>query len=356
MAVADSMAGFLTALAERFTTFADVECGDYAPLYDRIARGIAGDAGLLALAAHARAGQQAPNLLLAAAHSLLLRDSAPPLAAFYPSIAGDAVRTDDPFPAFREFCLDRREEMAQLMTTRLVQTNEVQRCAFLLSAFSLIAARAGGRPLALIEVGASAGLNLLFDRYGYSYSNGQRAGDPASPVQLHTEIRGGAPLPLAETVPRVTFRAGIDLNPIAADNADEAQWLRALVWPEHRQRAARLDAALALARQRLPLLVAGDALEVLPGLAASAPPGAVLCVFHSNTLGHFPAEARARFMALLPELARHRPLFWLWFEGPRDPLMPLRLRDFVTRAGDEERLAFCHEHGAWVEWLAPTEA
>lgn len=351
--MADYTPEALAALAQRFITFADVECGDYAPFYDRLARGIAGDADLLALAAHARRGQQPPNLLLAAVHYLVLRGTQHPLAAFYPSSAANTTRTDDPFPAFRDFCVIHAEAITALVAERLVQTNEVQRCGFLLPAFRRIAERAGGRPLALIEVGASAGLNLLFDRYAYDYGNGVRAGDPAAPVQIHTEVRGSVSVPVAGPMPKIGFRAGIDLHPIPADNPDEVLWLRALVWPEHGDRAARLEAALTTARQRPPLLIAGDALEVLPGLVASVPPGMAVCVFHSNTLAHFPKEARARFLELVPSMARVRPLFWLWFEGPRDPLPVLRLRDYVTQTGaEEERLAYAHEHGAWVEWLA----
>lgn len=349
--MADTAADTLTTLARRFITFADVECGDYAPLYDRLARGIAGDADLLAIAAHTRAGQQPPNLLLAAVHYLLLKGAAHPLAAFYPSIARDAAHTGDPLPAFRDFCLTHRDEITSLVSERLVQTNEVQRCAFLLPAFNLIAARAGGRPLALIEVGASAGLNLLFDRYGYDYGDGLTAGDAAAPVRLRGEVRGSGRLPVAREMPPVAFRAGIDLHPIRMDDADAVLWLRALVWPEQRGRAARLDAALTVAGQRPPLLIAGDALEVLPGLAASVPPGTALCLFHTNTLAHFPAEARARFLDLVPQVARRRPLFWLWFEGPPDPRPVLRLRDYVAGTGQEERLAYAHLHGEWVEWL-----
>ena len=72
---------------------------------------------------------------------------------------------------------------------------------------------------------------------------------------------------------------------------------------------------------------------MLPDAVARAPRDAALCVFHSNTLAHFPEEARTRFLDLLPAIARVRPLFWLWFEGPRDPLPVLRLRDYVTQSG-----------------------
>src|SRR5262245_55878285 len=160
----------LEALSQRFVRFADQECGAYAPLYDRLARGIADDPELLTIAAHTRSGQQAPLLLLAAVHSLLLSGANHALSAFYPCVThGAAVPPGDPLPAFRAFCRDYRDALLELVSTGLVQTNEPRRCTVLLPAFAAVAHLAGGRPLALIEVGASAGLNLLFDRYGYDY-------------------------------------------------------------------------------------------------------------------------------------------------------------------------------------------
>lgn len=156
----------LAALAQRFVRFADQECRDYAPLYDRLARGIARDPELLTLAAHARSGQQAPLLLLAAVHALLLGGADHALGTFYPSVVPRAaVPSEDVMPAFRAFCRDYHHALRALVCTGLVQTNEPRRCTVLLPAFATVARLAGDRPLALIEVGASAGLNLLFDRY-----------------------------------------------------------------------------------------------------------------------------------------------------------------------------------------------
>ena len=172
----------LEALAQRFVRFADQECGAYAPLYDRLARGIAADPELLTIAARARSGQQVPLLLLAAVHSLLLGGVNHALGAFYPSITRHtAIPPGDPLPAFRAFCLDHRDVLLELVSTRLVQTNEPRRCTMLLPAFATVARLAAGRPLALIEVGASAGLHLLFDHYGYNYGSGRSAGAPDAP-------------------------------------------------------------------------------------------------------------------------------------------------------------------------------
>lgn len=347
----------LEALAQRFVRFADQECGAYAPLYDRLARGIAGDPELLSIAAHTRSGQQAPLLLLAAVHSLLLGGSDHALGAFYPSVTQRAaVPPGDPMPAFRAFCRDHRDALLELVSTRLVQTNEPRRCTVLLPAFTTVARLAGGRPLALIEVGASAGLNLLFDRYGYDYGEGRFAGDPSAPVRFACALQGAMLPPIHAGLPQVTTRIGIDLHPVQADTPQAMRWLRALVWPEHPERATLLLQVLAIAQREPPTLVTGDALTVLPQAVAAAPADATLCVFHTATLAHFPPEARERFRALIAELARQRDLFWLSSEGIG--LGERRRFEYVTiltafQHGRqvERRLAYNHQHGAWLEWL-----
>jgi hypothetical protein len=344
----------LEALAQRFMRFAEQECGDYAPFYAHLTRCIAHDAELLAIAAHTRSGQQAPNLLLAAVHDLLLRGADHALAAFYPSVAPlPAVPPGDPLPGLRAFCQDHRAALIDLVSTRLVQTNEPQRCTVLLPAFATVARLAGGRPLALIEVGASAGLNLLFDRYGYDYGAGQSAGDLQSPIRFTCTLRGKVRPPIPVHMPPVAARVGLDLHPIHATDPEAMRWLRALVWPEHPARAARFEQVLALAQHEPPPLIAGDALTILPQAVAHAPWDAVLCVFHAATLAHFPPEARARFRALIAELARQRDLFWLSSEGSANSgqrgLYLTLLTAFQHGRRVERQLAYSHPHGAWLE-------
>jgi hypothetical protein len=278
------------ALAQRFVRFATQECGAYAPLYDRLARGIAGDPELLTIAAHTRSGQQAPLLLLAAVHYLLLGGTDHALGAFYPSVTSSAaVSPGDPLPAFR-------------------------------------------------------------------YGAGRFAGDPGAPVRFTCTLHGAMLPPIHAGLPQVTSRVGIDLHPIQANDLQAMRWLRALVWPEHPERAALLQQVLAVAQREPPTLVAGDALTVLPQAVAAAPADAALCVFHTATLAHFPPEARERFRALIVDLARKRDLFWLSSEGIG--LGERRRFEYVTiltafQHGRqvERRLAYNHQHGAWLEWL-----
>ncbi len=123
-------------LAAAFRHFAVRRCGGYAPLYARLGAGVAEDRELLAIAANAAPGQSPPDLMLAVVHYLLAREPGHPLARFYPTLTA-APATGDASGPFRAFCLDRREELTRLISTRRVQTNEVRRCCYLLPAVML---------------------------------------------------------------------------------------------------------------------------------------------------------------------------------------------------------------------------
>ncbi len=338
-------------LRERILAAVERDFVGVSPLYARLAAGIADDPALLALAALARRGQPLAILFLGAVHYLIRQQPDHPLAAFYPDLAGDTLTAGDPFPPFRTFCLDHQETLIDLLATRRVQTNEVQRCACLLPAFGLVADRGAGQPLALAEVGASAGLNLLWDRYGYRYSDGTQVGDPAGPVQLACTLRGDGHPPLPAMFPAVASRVGLDINPVDLRDPDAVRWLRAMIWPEQIDRAALLDQASAAALADPPPLLAGDALALLPEVFAAIPPDTTLCVWHSYALNQFPPEARDQFVALLAAESARRPVYHIWMEGFPGDRTHIRL--FVYRAGErtEEILAYCSPHGYWLEWL-----
>jgi hypothetical protein len=341
------------AIIQRFLHFARHTQEQGSPLYARLSTAIASDPDLLALAAHAHKGQPVPNLLFAATHFLLLIGVRHPLAAFYTDVAEAAPPAGaDPYPAFRAFCLEQHEAIVQLLETRLVQVNEVARCACLFPAFGLVAAREADRPLAVIEIGASAGLNLLWDRYGYDYGTGQLYGAVASPVQIVCPLRSELPPPLPAVSPRIAWRLGLDLNPIDVRDERATLWLCALVWPEHRDRLARLRSAIALARQDPPRLLAGDALALLPQMLPAAPPDAALCVWHSFTVNQFTREGRAQLAALLSEYAARarRPLYRISMEHHNGDNPLLVLITYEAGGASERILAECEGHGEWLAW------
>ena len=330
-------------VAERFRRFAAVEC-DRSPLYRRLAEGIAQDAELVALAGRTQPSPPIPNMLLAAAHDLLLAGLDHPLARFYPSLTPEAV-SGDPLPAFRDLCLGHAGAITERLASRRVQTNEVARCACLLPALALAGS---DRPLGLIDVGASAGLHLLWDLYAYEYSDGRRFGPMESRVRLRCELRGPGGPPLPDGVP-VATRLGVDIHPVDVRDPDAARWLLALIWPDQPERAARLRAAMEAVAAHPPRLEAGNALDVLPALIAEMPSEAEVCVLHCHTLNQFSPAGRARFAALLAEAGRSVTEISIeWSAGEPAPRLSLtRYRDGRVQ---EARLGRCDAHGEWLAW------
>jgi hypothetical protein len=241
------------------------------------------------------------------------------------------------------------------VSTRLVQTNEVRRCSYLLPAVQLTASLAAPAPLALIEPGASAGLNLGLDRYAYHYGSPVIPAGTRTPLTLTCELRGSIPPPLTLPSAAITWRAGIDLNPLSPLDPDDTAWLRALVWPDHPSRARRLGQALRTMGQHPPVPVhAGDATSLLPALVASAPPDTAVCVMHTAFLAHLTPAERDRFQQQILAISAGRPLYWISGETRTDPAAP-RLHLTTCENGavtGQWQLARYHSHGAWLEWTA----
>lgn len=350
----------LSRTADNFRRFAEVECSA-SPLYRGLSLAIAEDPDLLALAAAAPPGQPRPNLFLGAVHYLLMQDASHPLARHYPSLSPEATADGDPVPAFRSFALEQAPTILTLMATRRVQTNEVARASCLLPALAAVAHRNPGRPLALAEVGASAGLLLLWDQYGYRFADGLEWG-PAESLQLTCELRGNGRPPLPDRPLQVCQRIGLDLNPLDVTNPDDALWLQALIWPDQPWRAARLHGAIAAAQllanragahARVRLL-AGDALETLPSVLANSPEGSLRCVFHCHTLNQFDPPARERFSDILAEASRETDVHQIALEYAAGAQWPdiIWTRYAAGRAAERLLLGRYQAHGQWLEWLA----
>lgn len=309
-------------ISERYAEFAARETRGVSPAYERLALAVSRDEEVLALLGTLPEGKRQPNLLFGVVRLL-----------------GGPVEDPD---AFREFTIAHWRAIEAEMRTRATQTNEAGRCAVLLPVLAALP-----QPLALLEVGASAGLCLYPDRYAYRYGD-HRVGS-GEPV-LDCTATGVAP---PARVPDVVWRAGLDLNPLdAADPADVA-WLDALIWPEHRRRRARLRAAAAVAAAEPPLLVRGDLVDDLPELAAKAPAGATLVVFHTSVLYQVPQPRRQAFAEAVRELPGH----WIANETP-DVLPYAGLPEppgamlYNVLALDGTPLAWTLSHGQEIVWFA----
>jgi hypothetical protein len=343
----------LQGLSASFQRFAEIECRGSSLLYERLSLGIADDAKLLGIATYTRQGQPIPNLFFAAVHSLLLNGVEHPLARFYASVSNNPVTDGDPYPDFRDFCLNYREKIIEIISMRLVQTNVVERCSLLLPGFGSIVRRNQNIPLALVEIGASGGLNLYWDRYGYDYCNGGHYGDLNSPVQIPGVFRGSRRPDIPETFPAVSYRIGIDLNPIDVRDLEATAWLRALVWPEHRSRLERMNRAIEMTQAVPPTVLKGDALDLLPEVLAEAPGDSALCIFHTHTVNQFPIEARERLNSILMEYAHKRDFYQLSSEHRDINQAAPTLKLITYQSGDRTSttLAMTDAHGRWLEWL-----
>ena len=238
---------------------------------------------------------------------------------------------------------------------RATQTNEVGRLATLYPAFASLAPDKPGRSVALLEVGASAGLCLYPDRYSYrwSFPDGSRQETDLGGALLACRATG--PVPGLMLAP-VGWRAGIDLSPVDVTDDDAVRWLENLVWPEQEDRRERLRTAVAIAREDPPYLVRGDLLERLPSLIEEAPPEATLVVFHSAVIAYLEHPARERFAAMMAGLVAEGRCHWVSNEGPRvlPGLVPqgvdVPFGRFVL-AVDGHPVALTHGHGHELDWL-----
>lgn len=347
----------LEELAKRFRDFAG-EATVRAPLYSCLSAAIADDPELVELLQAAPPEQQSPVLLFAAVHYLLLDGNSHELTDYYPNLVDPPRPANQSFGPFRRFVLQHAGDVATLVATRSTQTNEVGRCALFLPALAMLERRRG--PLALVDVGTSAGLNLLLDRYSYEYAPGGGVGPPST-VHLSCGTRGAVPVPAA--LPRVAARVGVDAAPIDLRDDAAARWLEACVWPDQPDRFARLRAAVELARESPPLLIQGDAVDDLAAVINRVEADGHPVVMNSWVLNYLPEHRRMAYVAELDRLGADRDLSWVLAESPSQtsglpiPTTPApehrTVLSMVTwRDGRRtvHRLASCHPHGFWLHW------
>ncbi|MDP9341976.1 MAG: DUF2332 domain-containing protein [Actinomycetota bacterium] len=292
-----------------------------------------------------------PLRFMAAMHRLVLTGRAPELAGHYPSAGGGA--TGDPWLVFRQTLVEHRDEIRKLLDLPC-QTNEVGRSAALLGGFLLVA-RETGLPLALAEIGASAGLNLRWDRYRYE-SAGAAWGDPDSPVVFPDAFTDSHP-PFDVRV-KVRERRGCDLAPLDPGSAEDRLVLRSSVWADQVERLRRLEAALGVAARVRAVVERTEATEWLARRLTDTRPGNATVVFHSIVEVYLSPERRARIRELMEDAGtratRTSPLAWLRFEHAWDGDLGLECEVTLTLwpGGEKRNLGRALPHGPPVRWLA----
>lgn len=361
------------AMGHNFRVFAEADCPNE-PLYAALAEGIAEQPAILAMVLEAPYAQRRPVLLFASVHDLLLEGADHPLAAFYPSVVGmaSARRDLDAAPAaFADFCATHRPALLERLTTRATQTNEVGRSAVLRL---VLAGLDPARPIALIDVGCSAGLNLLVDRYRFAYAvDGTtiEVGDPAAAFAIPCQVDD---LPAGDVarpdVPTIARRVGLDLNPLDVRAARDARWLRACAWPSDVERQDRLARAIATATTVNLDLRTGPANDLLDALLPTLPADVRPVVFHSWVVSYFDGESRRGFAERMRAMVESQDGVWISAEAP-DTVPGLDAPRLPVDAPAPERegtlwhvgqrdghgrftarlVARSHPHGRWVRWL-----
>ncbi|MER3388405.1 MAG: DUF2332 domain-containing protein [Microcella sp.] len=318
----------MSTTAERFRRFAQ-EAAPRSPVYAAWAQALADDEASLALIDELPVASRQPVLVLTAAR----------FAGLLPH--------ESVVPWLRE----NGAAVARIARERTTQTNDPRRTGPLVAALQGIPG-----PVALLEVGASAGLTLLPDRYSHVF---ERAGelhrlDPEDgPAELELRCALGQGVPVPSHLPRIVWRAGLDRQPLRWGDVEAERWLRTLVWPEERDRARQLDQAMAIAHREPPRLVAGDALDGLPALAAQAPGDATLVVWSPAVLVYLDPGRRERFHDLVTAMPGH----WISLDGRRvlerigrsaDALLPGSENDFILSV-DGRAAAIVSPHGQRID-------
>ena len=292
------------------------------------------------LTGHERPGSVLALRFMGALHRLVLRGEAPALAAYYPSVTA-LPSEGDPRPAFLDAVAGNVPALRELVT-QPVQTNEVSRCAVLLCGFLTIA-RETGLPLRVLEIGASAGMNLLWDRY--FYRAGERTwGDPASPVRLDDVYAGECPL--LDVPAEVAERRGCDLYPLDVGSEETVLALKSLIWADQVERFATFEQAASLAREARVQVDAASAPDWLELQLAAPRPGTATVVFQSYVQQFFSGVTAARvkraFQDAGSRATAEAPLAHLRFE-PRTGGAGLTLTTWP--GGEERELARSTPHG-----------
>ena len=316
-----------TDVATQYADFA-AYAGD-SPCFEAWARAVADDPEVLAWIGSLPPVKQQPNLVFAAAR-------------------WHGVLAPGPYAGLRAALLGDDGSVRATILARATQTNEVGRLATL-TPFLGEVAEASGRPLALLEVGASAGLCLYPDRWSYAWHLDDDVVTAGTGPRLDCAVTGALP---STAVPSVAWRGGVDLNPLDVTDPDAMAWLQNLVWPEQEERRERLGTAIGIAAAEPPRLLRGDLLTALPDLVGEAAAYGEVVVFHSAVIAYLEPPDRDRFHDLVTGLVGDGRCRWISNEGRQ--VLPRVTATAPTQAGagafvlgvDGRARALTHGHGA----------
>lgn len=258
----------------------------------------------------------------------------------YLVLAGKAEWGDSP--------ADHREFLEMFVREFRVQTNEVQRSWVLAPLFCRVAERTGVEEIDLLELGPSAELNLVWDRYRCEYQAGS-IGPSDERLVLRGEERRAVRASLFEHVPRVRRRTGIDRQPIDVTIHAGVLFLKCWVWADQAERLHRLDAAIDALREKPPQLIDGDFVEVLPDVLAQRATDALTVVFETAALGYVDEASRKRVREAIDFAGREAPLAFVTAGSPRAGVQDWGLRIIYWPGGEREFAGHAEYHGRWLD-------
>ncbi|MEM6698831.1 MAG: DUF2332 domain-containing protein, partial [Bacteroidota bacterium] len=294
--------------------------------------------------------QPIPNLFFAAVHYLLLSNPEEKLAIYYPSISKN-VGTYLPFELFKEFCIRNKKQIQELEGTKIVQTNSLNRCAYLMP---ILSNHFYNQAINVIDIGTSAGLTLGLNRYEYHYDDTYLIGE--SSVKVKSKTKGGQ-MPDIQAIVTINKKVGIDQNPLDLKVEENANWLRALIWADRVERTENMEAAIAIAQSeniQFEQAFTGTQLEeIIQSQEMEVP----LVIYHTNVLYQFTKEERKEFREMIDRIGRDRDLVYIAAEGSAvfdnsDDYTGVLVEktEYKNQRKSSETVARTNGHANWIKW------
>lgn len=337
---------------ERFIEFAESECKGNSQLYNQLSNHIANDEDLLKVASKTRPGQPIPNIFLAAVHYLLLKKSDNELAKYYPSIQKKQV-SEIPFPLFKTFCIENEEKIIDIISKRIVQTNVISRCAYLMPILSKIIAEEN-KPTTIIDIGTSAGLTLNFDRYEYWYNDQKVFG--YSKVKIKSDIIESE-IPKIYPINQPILKIGIDQNIIDPTDEEEILWLKALIWPDQFERFIAMEEALKLKELNNIQFVQAQSISDFEKEILQVNKDENLIIYSSHVLYQFTQKQKHAFYSMLDSVGSERDFYFLSVEGIEilqkrydSKEIVIELTHYKNNKKQQAFIAETNGHGNWIKW------
>lgn len=324
-------------------------------IYIRLSENISKDVALLNLSSNVRKGQLAPNIFFAAVQYLLLNGYDHNLKKFY-NIYGPQKRPqkslkDDPFPYLKSFCKLYEKDLKSLISTRLVQTNEVTRSAIL--PFCIIKSswykELGS--VHYIDVGSSIGFNLFWDKYSYDYGGYGRIFNENSQLKIKCELKNENKSfsVMGKKLPAVVSRVGIDIDPPQINDKSSIRWIKSLIPPDDYERHRLFDLAFTVAQQMNPKVLAGDARILFPQIISKYKDQIPALAFFSYSANQIFPDGLDGLLALLKKCSEIRPIYSIVIGFFGDEFPRIELIKCCSGKLTKKTMGHCDMYCEWID-------